>query len=200
MPATHMDEPMCHSDEEKNRHAKCQYLGDTSDNLVKQLHPLQKNAPRILECLYFGDNVCSSIDSRVHQAGNWWRGAECADPFVRVSDGIASLKLVCVNTLARLNSQRKLDRHSRRIGPIGGILSKILFKHFDRRDRVSTTCHKRLELRTAILQLSQYPTNGISETCNRCILSKAVLPVNLDDEVGMVVQITDKSQSLGDKQ
>ena len=54
-------------------------------------------------------------------------------------------------------------------------------------------------LRTTILQFSQYLTDGISETPDQCVLSDAVLLVNLDDEDGTVVPVTDNIEFSGVK-
>ena len=124
------------------------YLRDTTHDLVEELHPLHQNGPGSLKCLYLCDNICRSIygldlcgdaDRGIHEPDGGRGRVQWIYHCCRLHDGVCSLTLDCINVPTWLSDQRKLDRNPRKIGGIGSILAKSVFKHFDRRARISKT-------------------------------------------------------------
>jgi hypothetical protein len=186
-----MDESVRYSDREGFETLSTKYLCNSVHSLVEELYPLQQNAPSSLECLYLGHNVCAGIDRRTEEAGGRGGGAQWVDRG-RPSDGVCNLTFVRINIPTWFSSQHKLDRHPRHIGPI----VKSVFKHFDRRARMSRTCEIQY-LRTAILQFSQYPADSTSEPSNQYVLFDAMLLVNIYEDGGKIIRVTDNIQFSG---
>ena len=73
------------------------YLCDTGHNLIKELHPLQQDAPCGFECLYLGCDFCTKTDRQIREIDGCGVGAERVERSGRCSDGVCSLMIVCIN-------------------------------------------------------------------------------------------------------
>ena len=120
-----MGESVQRSDHEQVETLSTKYLGDIRDNLVKCLQSVQQNAPRAVERLYLGYDLLASIDGRIQGPNGSQGGTKGDNRLASCGDGIYSLKFLCIDVVARLSNQSKLEGGSETIGAI----AQSVFEH-----------------------------------------------------------------------